>query len=73
MCLRVSVSVCARGGLQDCVEEMAVFSEQRRHLQQLGEELLRAGWAGHHCDQVHGSMQELSQRWDTLSQHTEAR
>ena len=47
------------------MEEMNLFSENKKHLQQLGETLLQAsGQAPHGA--VHGGLQEVNQRWHKL-------
>ncbi|XP_029903714.1 nesprin-2a [Myripristis murdjan] len=57
---------------KDCMEEINLFSENKSHLKQLGEQLLLASDQAKQT-QVHGSLQEVSQRWHNLFQHIEAR
>ncbi|KAK7906753.1 hypothetical protein WMY93_015365 [Mugilogobius chulae] len=57
---------------KDCMEEMNLFSENKKHLKQLGEQLL---WASDEAkqSQVHGTLQEANQRWYSLFHHIETR
>ncbi|XP_028295064.1 nesprin-2a isoform X2 [Gouania willdenowi] len=74
--------VCHRGDLsiedmveklkKDCMEEINLFSENKSHLKQLGEQLLLAS-AEAKQSQVHGSLQEVNQRWHSLFHHIESR
>ncbi|KAF1376843.1 hypothetical protein PFLUV_G00215650 [Perca fluviatilis] len=74
--------VCQRGDLsieemveklkKDCMEEINLFSENKSHLKQLGEQLLLASDQAKQT-QVHGSLQEVNQRWHNLFNHIEAR
>ncbi|XP_041832728.1 nesprin-2-like [Melanotaenia boesemani] len=57
---------------KDCMEEINLFSENKSHLKQLGEQLLLASDEAKQT-QVHGSLQEVSQRWHNLFHHIEAR
>eukprot|EP00064_Thunnus_orientalis_P010013 superscaffoldBa00001318_g10039 len=57
---------------QDCMEEINLFSENKSHLKQLGEQLLLASDEAKQT-QVHGSLQEVNQRWHNLFNHIEAR
>ncbi|XP_067338852.1 nesprin-2 isoform X4 [Channa argus] len=57
---------------KDCMEEVNLFSENKSHLKQLGEQLLLASDEAKQT-QVHGSLQEVSQRWHNLFHHIEAR
>lgn len=57
---------------QDCMEEINLFSENKTHLKQLGEQLLSASDEATQS-QVHGSLQEVNQRWHNLFHHIEAR
>lgn len=57
---------------QDCMEEINLFSENKSHLKQLGEQLLLASDEAKQT-QVRGSLQELNQRWHNLFHHIEAR
>lgn len=57
---------------QDCMEEINLFSENKSHLKQLGEQLLLAGDEAKRS-QVRGSLQEVNQRWHNLFHHMEAR
>lgn len=57
---------------QDCMEEINLFSENKSHLKQLGEQLLLASNEAKQT-QVRGSLQEVNQRWHNLFHHIEAR
>lgn len=57
---------------QDCMEEINLFSENKSHLKQLGEQLLLASEAAKQT-QVRGSLLEVNQRWHSLFHHIEAR
>ncbi|XP_044232894.1 nesprin-2-like isoform X4 [Thunnus albacares] len=57
---------------KDCMEEINLFSENKSHLKQLGEQLLLASDEAKQT-QVHGSLQEVNQRWHNLFNHIEAR
>ncbi|MEQ2175942.1 hypothetical protein GOODEAATRI_022885 [Goodea atripinnis] len=57
---------------KDCMEEINLFSENKSHLKQLGEQLLLASDEAKQT-QVCGSLQEVNQRWHNLFQHIEAR
>ncbi|KAJ0061043.1 hypothetical protein NL108_004759 [Boleophthalmus pectinirostris] len=57
---------------KDCMEEINLFSENKRHLKQLGEQLLWASDEAKHS-QVHGSLQEANQRWQGLFHHIQDR
>ncbi|KAI3364132.1 hypothetical protein L3Q82_010949, partial [Scortum barcoo] len=57
---------------KDCMEEINLFSESKSHLKQLGEQLLLASDEAKQT-QVHGSLQEVNQRWHHLFHHIEAR
>ncbi|KAM7395095.1 hypothetical protein PAMA_006717 [Pampus argenteus] len=57
---------------KDCMEEINLFSENKSHLKQLGEQLLLASDEAKQT-QVHGSLQEVNQRWNNLFHHIEAR
>lgn len=57
---------------QDCMEEINLFSENKGHLKQLGEQLLLASDAARQT-QVRGSLLEVNQRWHNLFHHIEAR
>ncbi|MED6292719.1 hypothetical protein CHARACLAT_003233 [Characodon lateralis] len=56
---------------KDCMEEINLFSENKSHLKQLGEQLLLASDEAKQT-QVCGSLQEVNQRWHNLFQHIEA-
>lgn len=62
------VTICP----QDCMEEINLFSENKSHLKQLGEQLLLASDQAKQS-KVGGSLQEVNQRWHNLFQHIEAR
>ncbi|XP_023808480.1 nesprin-2 isoform X4 [Oryzias latipes] len=57
---------------KDCMEEMNLFSENKSHLKQLGEQLLLASDEAKQT-QVRGSLQEVNQRWNDLFHHIGAR
>uniref|UniRef100_A0A1A8B988 KASH domain-containing protein n=1 Tax=Nothobranchius furzeri TaxID=105023 RepID=A0A1A8B988_NOTFU len=57
---------------KDCMEEINLFSENKSHLMQLGEQLLLASDEAKQ-GQVRGSLQEVSQRWHNLFHHVESR
>ncbi|XP_028252465.1 nesprin-2a isoform X3 [Parambassis ranga] len=57
---------------KDCMEEINLFSENKSHLKQLGEQLLLASDEAKQS-QVRGSLQEVNQRWHNLFHHIEAR
>ncbi|XP_037837524.1 nesprin-2 isoform X2 [Kryptolebias marmoratus] len=57
---------------KDCMEEINLFSENKSHLKQLGEQLLLASDEAKQS-QVRGSLQEVNQRWHNLFHHVEAR
>ncbi|XP_029351666.1 nesprin-2a isoform X2 [Echeneis naucrates] len=57
---------------KDCMEEINLFSENKSHLKQLGEQLLSASDEAKQT-QVRGSLQEVNQRWHSLFHHIEAR
>ncbi|XP_029705637.1 nesprin-2-like [Takifugu rubripes] len=57
---------------KDCMEEINLFSENKSHLKQLGEQLLLASDAAKQT-QVRGSLLEVNQRWHNLFHHIEAR
>lgn len=57
---------------QDCMEEINLFSENKSHLKQLGEQLLLASDEAKQA-QVHESLQEVNQRWHNLFHQIEAR
>lgn len=54
------------------MEEINLFSENKSHLKQLGEQLLLASDEAKQT-QVRGSLQEVNQRWHNLFHHIEAR
>ncbi|XP_062293145.1 nesprin-2 isoform X5 [Scomber scombrus] len=57
---------------KDCMEEINLFSENKSHLKQLGEQLLLASDEAKQT-QVHGSLQEVNHRWHNLFNHIEGR
>uniref|UniRef100_H3C918 KASH domain-containing protein n=1 Tax=Tetraodon nigroviridis TaxID=99883 RepID=H3C918_TETNG len=57
---------------KDCMEEINLFSENKSHLKQLGEQLLLAS-DGAKQAQVRGSLLEVNQRWHSLFHHIDAR
>lgn len=54
------------------MEEVNLFSENKSHLKQLGEQLLLASDAAKQT-QVRGSLLEVNQRWHDLFRHIQAR
>lgn len=54
------------------MEEINLFSENKSHLKQLGEQLLLASDEAKQA-QVHESLQEVNQRWHNLFHQIEAR
>ncbi len=58
--------------LQDCMEEINLFSENKSHLKQLGEQLLLASDNDKEAE-IHGALQDVSDRWQHLFDHIEAR
>ncbi|XP_054618423.1 nesprin-2 isoform X2 [Dunckerocampus dactyliophorus] len=57
---------------KDCMEEINLFSENKSHLKQLGEQLILASDEAKQT-QVCGSLNEVNQRWHNLFHHIEAR
>nr|XP_057913540.1 nesprin-2 isoform X2 [Doryrhamphus excisus] len=57
---------------KDCMEEINLFSENKSHLKQLGEQLILASDEAKQT-QVCGSLDEVNQRWHNLFHHIEAR
>ncbi|XP_026174095.1 nesprin-2a isoform X2 [Mastacembelus armatus] len=57
---------------KDCMEEINLFSENKSHLKQLGEQLLLASDEAKQT-KIRGSLQEVSQRWHNLFHLIEAR
>ncbi|XP_057679167.1 nesprin-1 isoform X3 [Corythoichthys intestinalis] len=57
---------------KDCMEEINLFSENKSHLKQLGEQLLLASDEAKQT-QVFCSLQEINQRWHNLFGHIETR
>lgn len=58
--------------LQDCMEEINLFSENKSHLKQLGEQLLLASDKAKEAE-IHGALQDVNDRWQHLFGHIEAR
>lgn len=69
---RLTRSTYFRSSPQDCMEEINLFSENKSHLKQLGEQLLLASEAAKQT-QVRGSLLEVNQRWHSLFHNIEAR
>ncbi|XP_068433248.1 nesprin-2a [Clinocottus analis] len=57
---------------KDCMEEINLFSENKSHLKHLGEQLLLASDEAKQT-KVHGSLQEVNQRWHNLFHQIEVR
>uniref|UniRef100_A0AAY5KVL8 KASH domain-containing protein n=1 Tax=Esox lucius TaxID=8010 RepID=A0AAY5KVL8_ESOLU len=57
---------------KDCMEEINLFSENKSHLKQLGEQLMLASDRAKQ-DQLHGTLRDVSDRWQHLFKHIEAR
>ncbi|KAJ8009226.1 hypothetical protein DPEC_G00086690 [Dallia pectoralis] len=57
---------------KDCMEEINLFSENKSHLTQLGEQLMLASNQAKQ-DQLHGTLKDVSDRWQHLFNHIEAR
>lgn len=58
--------------LQDCMEEINLFSENKSHLKQLGEQLLLASDKAKEAE-IHGALQDVNDRWQHLFDHIETR
>lgn len=58
--------------LQDCMEEINIFSENKSHLKQLGEQLLLASDNDKEAE-IHRALQDVNDRWKHLFDHIEAR
>lgn len=57
---------------QDCMEEINLFSENKSHLKQLGEQLLLASDRAKEA-KIHNALQDVNDRWQHLFEHIEAR
>ncbi|MCI4389446.1 hypothetical protein PGIGA_G00098050 [Pangasianodon gigas] len=57
---------------KDCMEEINLFSENKSHLKRLGEQLLLASDQAKEAN-IHGVLQDVSDRWQHLFDHIEAR
>ncbi|KAK2883496.1 hypothetical protein Q8A67_017133 [Cirrhinus molitorella] len=57
---------------KDCMEEINLFSENKSHLKQLGEQLLLASDKAKEAE-IHGTLQDVNDRWQHLFDHIEAR
>ncbi|XP_043093802.1 nesprin-2 isoform X3 [Puntigrus tetrazona] len=57
---------------KDCMEEINLFSENKSHLKQLGEQLLLASDKAKEAE-IHGALQDVNDRWQHLFDHIEAR
>lgn len=57
---------------QDCMEEINLFSENKSHLKQLGEQLLLASDKAKEAE-IHGALRDVNDRWQHLFDHIEAR
>ncbi|KAK3542505.1 hypothetical protein QTP86_027710 [Hemibagrus guttatus] len=57
---------------KDCMEEINLFSENKIHLKRLGEQLLLASDQAKEVN-IQGALQDVSDRWQHLFDHIEAR
>ncbi|XP_016149734.1 nesprin-2-like [Sinocyclocheilus grahami] len=57
---------------KDCMEEINLFSKNKSHLKQLGEQLLLASDKAKEAE-IHGALQDVNDRWQHLFDHIEAR
>ncbi|XP_017539502.1 nesprin-2 isoform X2 [Pygocentrus nattereri] len=57
---------------KDCMEEINLFSENKSHLKQLGEQLLLASERAKEAE-IHGALRDVNDRWQHLFDHIEAR
>ncbi|XP_041951730.1 nesprin-2-like isoform X2 [Alosa sapidissima] len=57
---------------KDCMEEINLFSENKSHLKQLGEQLLSASDKTKEAE-VHGAIRDVNARWQSLFDHIETR
>ncbi|XP_051500897.1 nesprin-2-like [Myxocyprinus asiaticus] len=57
---------------KDCMEEINLFSENKSHLKQLGEQLLLASDKTKEAE-IHGALRDVNDRWQHLFDHIEAR
>ncbi|XP_028858074.1 nesprin-2a isoform X4 [Denticeps clupeoides] len=57
---------------KDCMEEINLFSENKSHLKQLGEQLLSASDKAKEAE-ISGALGTVSERWQNLVNHIEAR
>lgn len=58
--------------LQDCMEEINLFSENKTHLKQLGEQLITASNKTKETE-INDKIKDISDRWKHLFDHIEAR
>lgn len=58
--------------LQDCMDEINLFSENKSHLKQLGEQLLLASDNDKEAE-IHRALQNVNDRWKHLFDHIETR
>lgn len=57
---------------QDCMEEINLFSENKTHLKQLGEQLITASNKTKETE-VNDKLKDVNDRWQHLFDHIEAR
>lgn len=57
---------------QDCMEEMNLFSENKTHLKQIGEQLITASNKTKEAE-VNDKLKDVNDRWQHLFDHIEAR
>ncbi|XP_077075807.1 nesprin-2a [Siphateles boraxobius] len=57
---------------KDCMEEINLFSENKSHLKQLGEQLLLASDKAKEAE-IHGAFSDVNDRWQHLFDHIETR
>lgn len=58
--------------LQDCMEEINLFSENKTHLKQLGEQLITASNKTKETE-INDKIKDINDRWQHLFDHIEAR
>lgn len=57
---------------QDCMEEINLFSENKTHLKQLGEQLITASNKTKETE-INDKLKDVNDRWQHLFDHIEAR
>lgn len=61
-----------RSVFQDCMEEINLFSENKTHLKQLGEQLITASNKTKETE-INDKLKDINDRWQHLFDHIEAR